>query len=193
MNPLLQNINEIYQAIQQYIAPSPTDLAALQNLDAAQQKAFFVATNEARHRYGEAVLTVQHLLPTLTPDELIEGYTEGTALLQRNISGYMVTHFQRAYIPLMTKEVQHQAAHTGATFLRALVNHMGQEASPLIIECLVGNTDELREVAMVAVAELRLHAAVPIIRGMMNDTNPSIREVARQVVLDVSIDHNEDS
>ena len=193
MNPLLQNINEIYQAIQQYIAPSAAEWIALQKLDPAQQKAFLVATNEARHRYGEAVVTAQHLLPMLTPEELIEGYTEGTALLQRNISGYMVMHFQRAYIPLMTKEVQHQAAHTGATFLRALVNHMGQEASPLIIECLVGNTDELREVALVAVAELRLHAAVPIIRGMMNDTNPSMREVARQVLLDMNSDSNEDS
>ena len=109
------------------------------------------------------------------------------------MSGYMATHFHRAYIPLMTKEVQHRVAYTGATFLRTLVNHMGQEASLLIIECLMSNTDELREVALVAVAELRLHAAVPIIRGMMNDTNPSMREVARQVLLDMNSDYNEDS
>jgi hypothetical protein len=186
MNELLREVNDLYEQSQPYVDPTPIDVNTLQMSSAKEQQSFLEMANQGVSTYQLAISKLQAVLPTLSSTEILEGYTQGCRLLQRSLSGYMGSHFDRMYLPIMVQAVTEGVPHTGATFLHVLVVQLGKEAAPLVLQSLGSVSDDMREGALVAAKQLKLVEAIPTIQGMIHDPVTPVAVVAEHVLQELN-------
>jgi hypothetical protein len=175
VNKQLKEVDMMFMQIQDYIDPTPDYLSKL-----TQDKWMELQKDRSNYTdiYNSGLEKLRLVLPTLSNNEIVEGYTEGCRLLQRGLSGYMADHFQQEYIPTMIGAIKQPHLHTGWIFLQALANNLGKDVAPLAIEAL--SIEGLTETALNVVKELNIIEALPKVRQLINGDNTTIAFLAEK-------------
>lgn len=183
MNKLLREINDLYLQVQDYIDPAPDFMERLLNNDDPH------ALQEYREKIRWASDIYQHahaklvsICDSLSPIETIEGYGEGCRLLRKGLSGYMVSKFDRSYIPLMAQEIRNPESLTAFMFVQSLADQLGLEAAPIILDALKRADPRMRERALVAIQQLAMIEAIPVIEPLIYDENELVATKAKDVL-----------
>lgn len=179
MNPALNEINDMYLPIQQYVVPLPEDFEQMQRLDPVEGGRM---AEEASAIYRTGLDQFRVVFATLSVEEIIEGYLQGCRLLQSHLCGEMSTHFNRAYIPVMLQAIKSSHPYTSIVFLQALADHLGDQAALIVIEALGSHLPGLRERAVLLTEQLHLLEARAQLQRMSNDSDEDIAFLARQVL-----------
>lgn len=179
MNPILNEINELYLQVQNYIDPLPeylTKLTEQERLDYAGMR------DESSQIYNLALDKLRGVAPSLSPNEIIEGYTQGCRLLRRSLGGYMCHLFDRAYIPIMIQAIMNEESRTAWMFLQTLADQLGKEVAPLVLRSLDSKSELLREAALSVTGRLELVEAIPKVQVMTKDSDLEISSLAKSIL-----------
>lgn len=179
MTPKLKEINDLYLQVQNHIDPTAENLASLTDEERLEYES---RADEYSRLYKIAMEKYKEVAPTLSPDEIIEGYRQGCRLLQRNLSGHMSYYFDKVYIPLMIEAIRNDESHTAYLFLQSLADHVGKEFAPVVIEALNSESALTRETALAVVRQLELVEAIAKVRDMVNDPNLEISYLAKEIL-----------
>jgi hypothetical protein len=129
MNASLSQINALYARIGHLFDPSPEFITMLDHLSDTDLARYAQNQKKVSAIYASAIHQLQQLLPLLSHEEIIEGYQQGSTLLQRNLSGYMATYFDASYISIMIEAIESDHSHTAWVFLQALADNIGKSLS----------------------------------------------------------------
>ncbi len=176
MNKELEEVNSMYQEVQPYIDPTVDELKSRSEV---YQLELQTNNNKYGKVYSLAIEKLDLIFPRLSPNEIIEGYSEGCRLLQRSLSGYMANQFHSDYIPTMIDAVQRPDLHTAWIFLQALADNVGGDIFPLAVEAL--DTKELTETALNIVEQLNIVEALPKVKVLMSSEDDSIASLAAEI------------
>ena len=179
MNPILNEINQQYLQIQDYIDPLPGYLDQLAEQERAE---YLKKSGEALQTYHLALDKLRISVARLSPHEIIEGYTQGCRLLQRNLSGYMGEQFKQAYVPIMITAIRSEHTHTAWLFLQVLAEQLGVGAASIVTEALNSEAIGIREKALLITEQLSLIEAIPKLQKMRQDPVEEIASLAEQVL-----------
>lgn len=179
IHPELNEVNNIYLQIQDYMFPP---FGYFEQLTTLEMAAWQAAQPEAHSLYHKALDRFHEIYPKLSPNEIITAYQHGSRILQANLSGRIARDFDVKYIPLMQWAIRSGHSHTGPIFLTALARYTGENATSLIIESLDNPEPSMRETALALVAELNLTDAVSQVRKCLNDPVRTVSSVAKRTL-----------
>lgn len=129
MTPRIQELDEMYKALENSIYPMHIDDETISSLE----------YNEYQRMSYEAEKLSERLfsiLPSMSDHEIAEAYRNGCRLLQRNLSGYMARNFSDLYISVFEDAIEAGHTHTGWIFLQVLAEHNIDHYKNLVIKCL---------------------------------------------------------
>jgi hypothetical protein len=181
MNQSLSKINEIYLEIQDYVDPLLDDLI---HMDRQLLDKLKINRIEALDKYETTQKLVIELLPTLSRDEIIQGYMEGCRLLQRNLSGFMGKNYNKDYATVMENAIREGHYHTAWLFLQVLSDNSESNLMSLLEFSL--RQKALQEVALGIVENLKLKELLPIIRELKDSQDDEINSIAQKVYFSLS-------
>jgi hypothetical protein len=175
VNSSLAEINALYLQIEPLFDPSSDLMQSLEHLSDDDLRNIQETKNDVLPIYRTALAMAQSLIPSLTPDEIIEGYQEGSRLLQRNLSGYMGVQWQVEYIPVMIAAIEQDHDHTAWIFLHILADKVGRDLALLYIKALDSQSSEVREAALVVIDRLCLRESLIHVERLTRDSNPTLQ------------------
>ena len=142
----LQEIDEIYRSIEVYIEPSSVD----EIINTAQRDGTNFSRNreEAHAKYDLAIQKFGMIADYLSPEDIIQGYHEGSILLRLNLVGSIWEAYNPIYLPLIIQAIREK--HKGADrLLAALPENMSiTDLQPVLIEALNSGVKRLEEMAL---------------------------------------------
>ncbi len=178
----MQKINQIYIEVEDYFYPAPGFF------DVERNGSFYMQRKkELEPLYQSARKEFYEMSSSLTTEEIIQAYQEGCRLLQANISGLMMEPFKREYIQTMIQAIKDNHGHTAHIFLRSLsvnASDLRFELPPLVLASLNSQYISTKEAALSAAFHLRLAEALPIIKGIAENSTPEIREMSENILAD---------
>ncbi|KAA3642743.1 MAG: hypothetical protein DWQ07_19640 [Chloroflexi bacterium] len=156
-------------------------------LDAINRQYILVEGNEEEHWevYHEAADYYRALSPHLSVEEVIDGFLNGTIMLQRNLSGHMVNEqfFDEAYIPVMIDSITKDRLSNNSHFLHFLSRKLPvEEMRDLILVSLESKISQVRNVALQLVSHHKIAEAEDKAREMLNDPELFVRDSAKRAV-----------
>ncbi len=182
MHPALEEIDVLYRPILIYHPHLYlSDEEAINFLLNAGDE-YWNKRDEASQIYRTAIERFSQIVPELTPSEIIDGFNQGSMLLQANLGGYMYLNFNEAYLPTMIHAVRENHP-VGYLFLGALSRYLGKEIVPLVIEVLDSKLRRrIRDTAIGFIHELEIMEAIPKLKELLQDSDPNIAEDARNTL-----------
>jgi hypothetical protein len=178
----LKEINDLYIQIQDnYPFLSSEHETTPINEEIKDQKNWL---KEYERIYNIAIIQFRAIGPQLTPEQVLEGYTQGCKMLQQNLSGHMCYYFTEAYIPLMIQEIEKEAVHTAPQFLQCLSFQLGAKIAPIVLQALKSEKTPIRETALSIVDSLNIFEARLKVIEMTDDPEQGIASLAREIIKD---------
>lgn len=105
MNPKLEEVDQLYQQIEWYFEPDLLDpKVRIDEVQRGKEK----EKDKLYQIYNQAANKIDEVAPTLSPDEIIDGFLHASKILHRNLSGYMISKelFDEAFIPVMIQAIK---------------------------------------------------------------------------------------
>jgi hypothetical protein len=133
-------------------------------------------------KYNEAFDRFKALAPSLKPEEAIDGYINGSILLHRNLSGYMIADqfFDDAYLPIMIQAIKDDNTEPLYGFLLTLSGILDEA---IIIELVsIGLESQYYRMKITAcgIAEQKKFVQfIPKIRKLLNDEPIPVVDAAK--------------
>lgn len=119
LNKQLDDIDDAYIEVEKYVP-----IGSLRDtLKSKQGRDEYQKYGEVHlQKYDETMNRILSLAPELRREEIIDGYINGSSILQRNLSGYMVNEqfFDEAYIPIMIDAIKNDRTEPLYGFLLTL-------------------------------------------------------------------------
>lgn len=182
MNKYLIKIDKLHKKVEKYFEPPLS--ASKSELENYHQES--IKDHEKIQKiYNKAGNMLREVVPTLSPEEVIEGYKEGSILLHRALSGFMcdTRYFHEKYIPIMIEAIQEDKSPTIYLFLLCLARKLPkEEIVPLVIRGLDSQDPRTRDTALRIVDSMMIREAIPKVREVTLDPEQRIREQARDVL-----------
>ena len=179
MNPLLDNVNNLYLQLESYFDPS---LDLFLSLSEEKRIEYMVRKNELTNEYKTAIEMMRTTITILSEQEILEGYQEGCKLLQRSLSGYMCQNYDPIYAQAMVNAIERDESHVAPHFLQTLANNLGREIIPIAIYALNSNVTSIKRTALSVADQLLIVEALDKIQELTNDGNEEIPYLAKEVV-----------
>lgn len=180
MNPLLEEIDKVYIEIQPFIFPSPEYIEQLNEDEIAYHH---LQHSRAAKQYESAISQLNKVISLVSSTEIIEGYIQGSRLLQQNLSGYMVQNFDSAYIPTMITAIKQDHGHTAWIFLHALAKYTGTSFTTVFIDALFSKSPQVREHALIVIEQLHLIDALPYVAVLTHDPVTTVALAAQDTLI----------
>ncbi len=176
MNAHLNEINKLYLKIQgQYI--DDTIQEKDDSIDISKVEKFSEIYNIALEKFNK-------IAPLLTPYEIVEGYKQGSNLLQKNLSGRMSLHFNDLYTPVMIDAIKNDHQHTAYLFLQTLADNLDNDITSIVQFALQSKSKLTRETALNVAEQLNLFELTEEIQEICFDVEPEISSLAKQIIND---------
>jgi len=178
----LQEIDEIYRSIENYIEPSSID----QLIRAAQQDGinFSAKREEAHSKYNHAIQKFQALDSSLSHADVIQGYQEGSLLLRLSLLDNMNQNYDSVYVPLIIQAIEEK--HKGADrLLSTLAEHINSnDLIPLLIVALNSGVQRLEEMSLDITSYFKFAEMRPALEKFL-DANPEKARVIKGILDDL--------
>jgi hypothetical protein len=183
MKPELTKINDMYLQIEDVIHPSSVD-SYLENLTKLGEDEFNERLKEAKPIIELAIEQFRKISATLTPREVIEGFTEGSRILRANFVGHMWMHFDYAFTPTIVSTLRENYDYEGAYLLLGTLakNLPKEDVIPIVLEALDANSRRTIEAAIGIVDDLKILEAIPKLQYLTTKSNPPVSEFAVEVL-----------
>lgn len=182
MNKNLIEIDELHKQIEKYfVHTEPKTKTELEIID----QEFLENNSEILKIYNKAIDMLREVTPTLTPEEVIEGYKEGSILLHMGLSGFMVNpgHFHEKYLPIMIEAIQEDKSPVIYKFLVYLSQNLSKdEILPLVLKGLESHNPRMRDSALGIVRREKLFETIPKVRILVNDPEHLVADYAKKVL-----------
>jgi hypothetical protein len=132
--------------------------------------------------YKQGSEKFSEITPSLSANEIIQGYQQGCEVLRRNLTGYMYNHFDPAYVSLMVKTIEDDEAEGLYFFVNALSKHLDRKSLiPIILQALKGKSYRTRRAALEVVQNFKIVEAIAATEKMYLDLNEGVADLARKV------------
>ena len=176
MHPALQEINDVYLQVEPYIRPKLETLSSLTEAEAIE---WMKNRKKSVLLYKTAIGKFVTIADSLSPNELISAYQEGSSILRANITGYVCRYFDRVYVPMMLQAIRedHEA---GFMFLRALHRNQAAGIQSVALNALASAFPRTREAALGIVYDDNILEAIPKVVEMTQDSDPEIAAFAKK-------------
>lgn len=179
MHPKLQEVDTIYRTVEPFFYSDKENKNAPHSIDNIHDPD---TTERMSLKYQYAIEQFQHIAATLSEQELIEAYMQGSKLLQMNISGCMARNFTDAYIPLMINALRFGHIHTSRTFIFMLARELTHTREAFLQEILQHSEQAIRIEAIYNIVDLDIHTLLPHIQQLTQDKDEEIAQISARVL-----------
>ncbi|NJO07597.1 MAG: hypothetical protein HC876_19935 [Chloroflexaceae bacterium] len=93
MNLRLKAIDDLLEVYRPYLFPSPEEILAGERMTAEERDLWKRNRKEADEMHMRGIKQLLELFPSLSAEEVVEGYRQGGVVLQAALSGLMGNHF----------------------------------------------------------------------------------------------------
>jgi hypothetical protein len=179
MNTGLEEINNLYLSVQEYMDAPMEYLLGLPEDDYTEYQEKRKAASAI---YEVALRKFEIIVPSLTIAEIIEAYEKGSDLLRANLSGYIFSHFDEAYIPLITRSIREDHPHAYRLLGALCYNLPHNQVKPIVLDALNSAVRLTKETALGFVKDMEVIEAIPKVRELLKDPTPNLAEFAQEVL-----------
>jgi hypothetical protein len=181
MHPLLAECDRIGRRIYPYTEDTNTTLVMLTRESETAREQWKVDVERARRERIDLYERFRAVVPTLSVQEIVEGFTYGGGLLRIMLSGWMGGHYDVAYLPLMMQAIREGEPQVGTHCLSQLSSILGQELAPLVMEIVRKDWHPLQLDALYVAANLRLSDALLYAEDLSHHPNSAIAATAERL------------